>query len=390
MKKIQVSSIIFIALLIVFIDLQTKFTFIKESFLGGALIPAKTPTLGIKNIFTGEYQRTSEKWLARNTGLRSNFIKLHNQLNFWFFREVSLNLYERVIVGKDNYLYQNSYISSYNRLDIIPEEVIEEKVRKIKALQDFMKKRNRSLLLCITPSKATIYSEYIPDRFIAEKRLNIKSNYDRLVPLLDKYGVIYADGRRLFLKLKKDKWPLFPKSGTHWNYYGAFMYLSAVNEKLKTLSGKKLPDLHLRGVRTSDKPEIFIGLQTADDDIANVMNVFFPSFSYGNYVYPDIPRTEKNSNRPDILIVGGSFNWQLIDIMFRYDLYSKMDFFYYFSRHHTLPTSFIDNSNIIDKNSIKWKKDILSKDIILIEVNEENIFKMGSGFIEDTYKNAML
>ncbi|MCU0847615.1 MAG: hypothetical protein MUD12_06975 [Spirochaetes bacterium] len=392
MKKIQASFIIIIALLIALIDLQTKFHFIKEPKLWGVFVPVVIPNPGPENIFSGAFQKTFEKWLADNAGLRSFFIKSRNQLYVWFYREISLNFHERVILGRENYLYQYPYVFSHNRLDIIPEKVIEEKVKKIKALQEFMKKKNRALIFCITPSKATIYPEYIPDRYVNKERLKIKSNYDVLIPLLEKHGVVYADGRRLFLNLKSEKWPLFPKSGAHWNYYSAFMFLSKINEKLKTLSNKSLnlSDLKLKGVRVADKPEIFVGLSTEDDDLAHVINVYDPSFSYGNYAYPDIPRpTTVKKNRPRILIVGGSFNRQLIDLMFRYGLYDQMDLFYYYSKIQTLPASFIDDSKPIDKSKLDWEKDIFSKDIIFIETNEEAISKMGRGFIEDAYKNAM-
>ena len=60
-------------------------------------------------------------------------------------------------------------------------------------------------------------------------------------------------------------------------------------------------------------------------------------------------------------------------------LHSRRDFWYYFRTEHSWPR--IRQSRIV-ASEIDWKKKVLARDIVVLEINEAFVDKVGFGFIE--------
>src|SRR4030042_4371264 len=149
--------------------------------------------------------------------------------------------------GKNKYLYEEPYIDNYNRIHPIPPGELENKTASLKMLQDRLLQRNIRLLLLITPSKATVYPEYIPDRVILSDNLSRQDNYEILLPIRKKYGINFTDGRRMFLDLKHKSVPsLFTSSGSHWSLYGGDLFSARLVELIEQLLGKRLVSIGCR------------------------------------------------------------------------------------------------------------------------------------------------
>src|SRR3990172_236261 len=165
-------------LFIVLIVLQTHLKPVKDMILSGAEKKAAILKPSLTDLFKGKFQNSVEQWLKQNIGFRGFFVKFDNQINYSLFDEFSRNHPRKIILGKNKYLYEESYIDSYNRISPMPPGELEDKTASLKKLQDQLLKRNVRLLLMITPSKATVYPEYIPERYILRDNLSRQDNYE--------------------------------------------------------------------------------------------------------------------------------------------------------------------------------------------------------------------
>ena len=93
-------------------------------------------------------------------GFRSTFIRLHNQLKYWIYNEFSAN---GVVIGKDRYMYEESYIKTYYGLDFKGNDTLLVMAEKLKRLQNILHKQNKLLLVVLAPGKGYFYPEYIPN-----------------------------------------------------------------------------------------------------------------------------------------------------------------------------------------------------------------------------------
>jgi hypothetical protein len=84
-------------------------------------------------------------------------VRLYNQLDFSLF---SVSHARQIVVGKPDYLFEQSYIEAHLGRDFIGKEPIEGRVNQIRRLQDLPWKRNGTLLMVVFPQdKESFYPE---------------------------------------------------------------------------------------------------------------------------------------------------------------------------------------------------------------------------------------
>jgi hypothetical protein len=362
-------------LFIVLIVLQTHLKPIKDMILSGAEKKAVIQNPSLSDLFNGKFQNSLEQWLKQNIGFRGYVVKFDNQINYSLFNEFSRNHPRKIILGKNKYLYEEPYIDNYNRIHPIPQKELDAKTASLKKLQDLLLKRNVKLLLMITPSKATICPEYIPERYILRDTLSRQDNYETLLPILKKYAINFIDGRQMFLELKQKSVPnLFATSGSHWSLYGGYLFTARLMERIEQLLGKRLVHIACRKVIPSREP------LDLDKDIARLSNILFTRTLFTEYLYPETyPDAPAWAYRPNILMLGTSFCWNIIPYLDANRVFSRFDFYYYFNTDFLYPGKIQSH---IDRDRVNWERDIFTRDIILIEINEIALSEMGFGFIE--------
>lgn len=371
-KKIFIiAANVFIAVILV----QTYFRPFKDMKLSGAekkAVPG-IPTIG--DIIKGKFQNDIELWLKQNIGFRGTFVKTDNQINFSVFNEFSRSHPKKILLGKNLQLFEEPYIDVYNRLLTVPVPQIEKKAGDIQRLQEKLKARNVKFLLILTPSKATIHPEMIPDKYILAGAAEKKDNYQIIIPMLKQRGVNVLDGREMFLEMKKEGTThLFPSSGSHWSLYGAYLFGTKMIQRMEQILGRRLVHMPMKKLIPSREP---IDL---DKDIARLGNILFTRSLFTDYVYPETyPDAPANAYRPDMLLVGSSFCWNFLKYFDQNRVFSRIDFFYYFNTDWVYPGM---QRIPIDRAAINWNRDVLTKDIIIIEINEILIQEAGFGFVE--------
>lgn len=379
-KQIILGIILLVVFVLDVVTIGTKLHFIPDGKLSGAEMKQPFPPISFKTFWKGKWQEDLEKWLSSNVGLRAFFIRLDNQMNYSIFDELSAKGGDTLRLGKNKWIYEKSYIDNFNKLDTVSLTDLEGQVKSLKKLQTILAAKGIYSLLLITPSKAGIYPEYIKNTDIILNRSVKQTNYEKILPLLKQYQVQYFDGRQFIMELKKTSpYPLFPGSGIHWNYYSSYLATAQLIAYLENGMNQKMTRIHYRRIIAESAP---IENET---DMAGLTNVIFTRTFYDHtYYHPEtFAEQGKETFRPKMLFIGGSFLWQILYYLDKYQVYSERDMLYYYERHFRYPERTEQALTAADKESASLRQRILSQHIIVIESNEADLDRIGAGFIND-------
>src|SRR5690606_17550824 len=156
-RNIHTGKNILFAIVMLFLLLpliQQKLKLFREGELH-KVVPPEEPVLSLKNYFSGEYQEKKETYFNHYFGFRKLCVRLNNQIDYSLFNNASG---KSVIVVKYIYLYEVNYIDNNLGKHLIGHDKIAEKVKKLRKVQDTLKKLDIDLFIAIAPSKAIYYS----------------------------------------------------------------------------------------------------------------------------------------------------------------------------------------------------------------------------------------
>ena len=119
-----------------------------------------------------------------------------------------------------------------------------------------------------------------------------------------------------------------------------------------------------------------------DNDFAKLTNIWTTHVLEGLCPYPAlITKPLSPEKQPDILIVGDSFAWQIIELFLKQQMSSHIEVLYYYKRHVVYPHV---QQQQFKADKADWAQLLLKKDIVLIEINQAFLHdKIGFGFVED-------
>ncbi|MBT3418744.1 MAG: hypothetical protein HN726_02980 [Candidatus Magasanikbacteria bacterium] len=375
MRRFFIFTTIFFFLFLFAPVLQGVSHVFQESSVSGVEYIPTRPTLTLSSFKTGDFQRDFSDWFSYVMGFRGALIRSDNQLNFSLFSDISSQADTKIVLGKQDFLYEQGYIDGIQHIDPIDPLILKERVLALRTFQDELNKREIPFLLLISPSKASVYPEFIPDRFLYTEAVQTKNTYEQLVPLLDTYGIQYIDGHDFFVRQKETQpHTLFSAGGTHWNYYGALLFLQHVFDVLEIHIDKDLPELIL------DDVVVDTDSYAADRDLLELINVWDTSPLDSLTPHPLYHSETEGKFLGDFLFVGDSFSWILLDILDGAHMYNSRDFYYYFKQHDTYPEK---SSTSINRSNINWEKDVFSRDAIILEVNETAPLPLWFGFVDE-------
>lgn len=379
-KQIAIALIILIALFLEIFTIGKALNIFKESSLFGWEVKPEIPDFSLKGLWGGTWQTGLEKRLAIYLGLRPIFIRIDNQINYSLFDEISSKYPSRIILGNDKWLFEKPYIDSFNKLDAVPLAVLEKQIQSLGKLQTALSARGILFLFVITPSKASIYPEYINPKYLIPNRQEKETNYEKFIPLSDKYRINYLDGHQFFMEQKKESpYLLYPRSGTHWNYYSCYLFTVELIARLAKMLNKELQTIECKAITLRNFP---VG---SEKDLAEFSNIIFTKSLYGQYPNPEIAPSPNSKMvfHPKMLFVGTSYLWPLFNYMDTYQIYSQRVFYYYYAKKYLYPQG---SNSPIDKRLESLQKEILSQDVIIIESNEAGLGDIGFGFVEGALK----
>ncbi len=271
---------LFLLLLLIWLPLvQMKFHLVRNQSLTGIrqgdLEP--WPSLNFSTIFSGAFQTKFERWFSQNFGFRGHLIKTYNQILYTLLNESPTSgVGEGLILGKNKQIYGIDDVRSFIQLSppFAPDrmEVIGSALAE---LQSLLKSRGITFIVLLTPNKATLYPEYMPNSLRHLGKYEENENYRIYRATLKKYGINTVDGLEILKSIKEESvYPLFPRGGFHWNDLGAFYVLRDLMAKIEELTEQTLVHLALNGIHVDHNGH------GPDMDAANPLNLLFPPFDF--------------------------------------------------------------------------------------------------------------
>jgi hypothetical protein len=366
-KKILVGLILFIW----FIPLiQQLHPFVELKKLDGGVHYAPDDTLSINKWFDGSYTPKKEKYVNEQFGLRNFFVRSRNSI---FVSLLGVPTANGVIIGKNNFLYEEKYIKSYMGVDFIGEETIKNNLKKLQFVSDTLKKLNIDLIFLLAPGKATYYPEYIPNNYFVHSD-TMNTNYKWTAKMLKEMNINYIDYNGLFKSMKaRSKIPLFPKTGIHWSLYASHYAFDTLITYIENLKHKQLPHFKYNKIEWSEE------LREPDDDISRGLNTLFKIKPF-KMAYPIVEYSDTtNTYRPKVITVSDSY-WGGI-----YYSYVPSRIFYNPEYWYFYTENFDYGPTVVDPITYNLKRKIESADVIILMATEAHVMDMGWGFIEDVY-----
>lgn len=366
-KKFWLLMILFILLLP---SVQSKFKIVQFQKLEGSFKKLERPVFSKSDWLDGSYQSRYRNFTAENVGFKNPLIRLHNQLLLSLFKQANAN---SVIVGKKNYIYEESYIDSYLGVDFIGDSAILEQVRKLKSVRESLQKKNIELMLVIAPGKGHFYPEHIPDRF--KSRRGLKTNYEAFLPELAKNQIPFIDFNRLFIQNKETaKYPLYSQAGIHWSSYGVITVMDSLIKFVEKVKGVTLPQLEVKDTLISNIPK------EADNDGEKGMNLLF-NFSKETLAYPTINFKPSDAPKIKSMVIADSFYWMLYGKGFSSEVFDDGQFWYYNEQIYQASNKGSREVGELDFITHEVEK----SDIVILMLTEANLFRLGFGFVEQLY-----
>lgn len=368
MKSKKLHRIFFFLILTILIlpSIQGFSHIFKVKKLKGYFIETKKDSLKIDSWFNGSYQDNITKYSNEKFGFRPFFVRLHNQLNYSLYDEVNA---AGVIVGKENYLYEENYIRAYNGTDFLGKDSIDRKLEKLAVINDSLKKNDVDLIVAFAAGKGTFYPEYFPEKDQNKKAEITNQSYFR--SKLNQYNISYIDYNTWFKQAKDtSKYLLYPKYGIHWSYYGMVKAADSLIRYIEDLREIDLPNIEITDIKLSKK------LKFTDYDIGEALNLLFQP-STEAMAYPKFRwAADSTSVKPKVVVISDSFYWGLYNMGLATNSFDTGGFWYYFE--HAYP----ENKPVKEFN---LREKILEQDVIVLLGTEATFNRFPYGFIEQTY-----
>jgi hypothetical protein len=353
-----------ILLFLSLVMLQDLFEIKKVKPLYGYFIPAPDTVFTWQNWQKGKFQVTREQFLQEGFSFREDYVRLHNSIQFGLFKSTDVDW---IVFGNHNQLMSKDQINAYLGVDSMSQKEINRNAYFIKALQDTLSKIGKRLYVAIPPNKVEIFPENLPSSYPEKSLVN---NYEHFKRTFDQKNVDYIDFVSFFkqLKDKGDKY-LFPKNGSHWNYYGSAKALQYLIEHINRSSPLKADELVITNTyfnkENGGDPDIFVTLNLLKDRISDTT------------LYPDVRINKNSSKKPRTIFITDSYfnNWIDHGI---YDVMDSVTYYFY-------------NDRIINEDRTETKKkfspeELLQQyDMYILMCSETNLKEFSWGFVEQMY-----
>ncbi|MBI1268437.1 MAG: hypothetical protein GC193_13500 [Cryomorphaceae bacterium] len=350
--------------------LQQVFDIFNTKSLNGYQKEAEYPHFGMEQWFAGDFQSKTDAYLNVHFGFRNTLVRAYNE---YYFKVFNSSKTQGIVIGKDNYLFEQNYINAHLGRDYLGEDTIAEKVEKLSYIRDALAKENVELVVVFAPGKGSFCSEFIPDEY--EPRDKRITNYEVYRDKLTTSKIPFVDFHSWFDQMKDTtSYPLFSPTGIHWSRYGELLAADSLLSYLSELRNVQMVDLEFTGIRISKD------LKFTDDDAERGMNLWFdiPDLEMA---YPDIQwKADSNTVKPNAIIVADSYYWGLFNSGFSLHAFSDGQFWYY---NKEICNNWEQGSK--SKSDIDVRSSLINTDIVILLCTDANLYKFAFGFIDENY-----
>jgi len=377
LQKIARIFYISIVLALLFPVIQYNFNVLKEPPLSGSYKKEqiKTVVLSMNNLRNGSYQNSFDKYWQNEHGFRNRLIRLNNQLNYSIFDKSNAN---GTVMCGEKVLITEGDIKSYLGYDFAGKAAIDEMLDKAKFISDTLQKRGIPFVFMITPSKASVYKDQIPSKYFSIYKSGL-TNYDCFIGGIKQRNLTVFDTKKIILEEESYfEHPIFPKNGIRWSGNTVAKISDTLVEFLANKLALKVPNIELK------KGELtIVDYRFTDYDIGEAMNLLW-NVSEEVLHYPNLSFTNKKRERPNLLGVGDSFIQSFYGFYpVLYSVFSQQSNLWYYNKTVGWPLEL--TAYHIKTQELDLALELEKRDIVVLEMTEENLKMTGYGFIEDLY-----
>ena len=349
------------------VHIQYFFKIVKIGPLHGDIRKVTEPDFTWNDWFSGEYQSKEELYINDSFGFRNTAVRLNNEISYLLFNRVHAN---GVIVGKDHYLFEENYLKAWSGVDFVGKDSILRIVKKVKYIQDTLKKLNKDLILVFAPGKGSFFHEFVPNKY---KQKGKETNHDTYVKYSSELGVNYMDFWSWFMQNKtKSKYPLYTKYGIHWSTYGKDLVFDSMVHYIEKVRHIDAPDFLWKRVEETYE------CREVDCDLLEGMNLLhgFPPIMHA---YPDLGMNDVNKVKPCVLTIADSHYWGIVGPGLASYVFDQPRFYYYYNELLT------PAAPAVQKVNVNLKAEIENHDVVIILATDATLPNFGWGFIQDAY-----
>ncbi|CDZ75977.1 hypothetical protein BN59_00241 [Legionella massiliensis] len=351
----------------------------KELF-GYTEIHTAKPEKLLTGWFDKQLQPHLEEVVNQDLGFRAWIIRRYNDV---FFRLFAQHPRQDIFSTKEHGLYFGLSVAHLNNEYINREELSKtynELALKLAEIQSLLTAKGKHFEVIIAGSKPYVYLDGVGKRFLLDDNLHEKAL--RLGSVLKEHGVNVIDSAPILREVNKNKGiETHARSGVHWNYYAGCVIAKQLFTEMRTTFANA-PTLHC-GTPTYKAVELI------DKDGYLLMNVKGRVNLIGKTAYPTPVASISNDYLPKMLIVGDSFMHQIITSLDQAKAYSNITVSSYYRtniNHKPGELLLYQDPDPIDQVEKGVLNAVLESDIVILEMVDYNIPRMGYGFAEALLK----
>lgn len=311
--------------------------------------------LSTESFFNSDYQNQKSKFLNEDLNLYPFFVKLRNQYLYSIFNETKAF---HTVIGKDNYMFDITYISAYYGNDFLGEQKIKSKVQDIKMLKQILEYYGKNVMVCFLPGKASFYPEKIPDKY-SQTKFN-PTNIDYFTKELIDNKIVTLNLKQYFLNAKDtSKYSLYPKYGIHLSSYATILTADTIIKFIEDTFNVDIPNPIITNIEVTNK------LKYYDPDIYETLNLL-ESLNMDTMAYPTL-NYSKGKDKLKVLTIGDSFYKYIFDYGIHTNCFDNGNFWFYSKRVWPLSTN-------INVKNLNIRNEIANNNLIILYATEATLY----------------
>lgn len=340
--------------------------------LTGIVISDEKAKFTFKDWLNGDYQTKEDDYNEDHWAFKEGMVRWNNQVYYNLFNQIRVNGF---VTGKEDYLFSESYIFAAFGDDLIDEKLVEEKLRKAKVLQDTLKRKGIDLILAFAPGKGSFCKEFVQDKYVHPIK---NTNHNLFIKHGKKNNLNILDLYTYFEMIKKTSpYPLFPKFGHHWSYYGACIATDTIIKYIEHLRQVDLPAC------TWNEIEVVDTARSRDADVLKSMNLNTWPNQNMKLAYPKLLfENDSLKNKTRVLTISDSYWYDQVYMGVPQNCFAGGQFWYYYNK--VIPSPIPGEK--VEVWQLDLKKEIESNKVIMLLYSDGNLTGYGNAFINDTYE----
>lgn len=377
--KNRIVNILYIATFGVFflIIFQGKTHLFPTWGLEGVTNEVKRPKLTFNEFYNGQYQTHLEEYLRNNIGFREIMIRLFNQYLWDFYHKSYSN---EVAIGKDNWLYFNFNVNEYYGKEMYrwvskddAEEKFTRQMRILNKLRNVLKTYDIEFMIFISPDKADLYPQYLPEREFDTTTIHA---YDFYRKEFDKYDFPYIDMNSWF-KVVQDTldYPAIPQASAHWVFPSVYaadsLFRFMANEK-----GVEMPQIKLGRKIENSKKTVHV-IRDLEYGLNLMHQIKLSDYKY--YEREVSVTADSNSVKMNAIFIGNSFFRAFNQYIPLDEIFNEVHYWFYNMTDFYGPK--LEKSTPIGETDRLYE--IINSDYIVWFTDNAQMYKISYGFAED-------